>query len=159
MENIDEKFMREALGEAAIGFMSGEVPIGAVAVYEGDIVARGHNRRRALKDITAHAEMMCLRDLSPSLEKLDLSGYTIYSTLEPCSMCAGAMIHYHVSRVVFGAKDLKLGAAGSAYDFLRDAGIEVVGGVLDEDCREILYKFFKKELGRESKKWEDIELE
>ena len=159
MQSDDEKFMKEALGEAAAGFMSGEVPIGAVAVYDGEIVARAHNERRALKDITAHAEMMCLRELSPGLDKLNLAGYTIYTTLEPCAMCAGAMIHYRISRVVYGTKDLKLGASGSAFNFLENAGIEVTGGVLDEDCREILYRFFKQEIGYTSKKWEDIELE
>ena len=159
MENLDEKFMKEALGEAAAGFMSGEVPIGAVAVYNGEIVSRGHNQRRAQNDITAHAEMICIRHLSPDLEKLSLAGYTIYSTLEPCAMCAGMMIHYRISRVVFGAKDLKLGAAGSRYDFLHEAGIETTAGVLDGACREILYKFFEQEIGHSSKKWEDIVLE
>jgi tRNA(adenine34) deaminase len=159
MSSDDEKYMTEALGEAAAGFMSGEVPIGAIAVCNGEIVARGHNERRATKDITAHAEMICVRSLSPSLEKLNLDGYTIYTTLEPCAMCAGLMVHYRVSRVVFGAKDLRLGAAGSKYNFLGDAGIEVTGGVLDEECREILYRFFRKETGYPTKDWEDIELE
>jgi tRNA(adenine34) deaminase len=155
----DIRFMREALGEAENALAEGEVPIGAVAVSDGVIVARGHNRRRALEDITAHAEMVCLRNLSPKLDGLNLTNITIYSTLEPCAMCAGAMIHYGCARVVYGAKDLKLGASGSAFNFLSEAKIPVTGGVLDEECREILSTFFENELGYPSRKWEDIEIE
>lgn len=159
MDRTDDEFMVEALDEAGKAFADGEVPIGAVAVKNGRVVAKGHNRRRALSDITAHAEMMCLRDLSKSLNGLSLKNITIYSTLEPCAMCAGAMIHYGVERVVWGAKDLKLGASGSAYDFFNGSGIDVQSGVSDLECREILYRFFEKELGKKSKCWEDIELE
>jgi len=151
--------MLEALREAEIGYEEGEVPIGAVAVRDGKIVAMGHNRRRALSDITAHAEMMCLRNLSHELDGFDLGEITIYSTLEPCAMCAGAMIHYGIGRVVYGARDLRLGADGSEYNFLDDAKIEVTGGVLDRECREILYKFFEKETGTASRTWQDIALE
>ncbi len=151
--------MKEALVEAELAFSEGEVPIGAVALKNGEIVARGYNRRRALNDITAHAEMMCLRDLSPKLNRLNLNDITIFSTLEPCAMCAGAMIHYGMKRVVYGARDLKLGADGSSFNFLSESGIEIISGILDEECRQILYKFFESELGRPSKIWEDIELE
>jgi len=155
----DIEFMREALAEAKTGYSEGEVPIGAVAVRNGRILARGHNQRRLLNDLTAHAEMMCLRKIGPFLDDLDLSDITIYSTLEPCSMCAGAMVHYRIGRVVFGAKDLRLGASGSKLDLLCTNGIEVVSGVLDNECREVLYRFFEHELGKPSKSWEDIELE
>lgn len=155
----DEKFMKEALGEASVGYMEGEVPIGAVAVKDGVIIARAHNQRRKLKDITAHAELLVLRKLSPKLENLNLAGITIYSTLEPCMMCAGALIHYRARRVVYGAVDLKLGASGSKCNLFENSGIEITGRVLDEDCRELLYRFFEKELRIPSKKWEDIELE
>jgi len=158
-ESRDIEFMLEALKEARMALDEGEVPIGAVAVRDGKVIARGHNRRRALNDITAHAEMQCLREFDPNSNGLYLEGVTIYSTLEPCSMCSGAMIHYGCSRVVYGAKDLKLGASGSRYNFLEDAGIDVSSGVLDEECREILYGFFKTEIGMPSKAWEDIELE
>lgn len=155
----DEKFMKEALGEASVGYMEGEVPIGAVAVKDGVIIARAHNQRRKLKDITAHAELLVLRKLSPKLENLNLAGITIYSTLEPCMMCAGALIHYRARRVVYGAVDLKFGASGSKCNLFENSGIEITGRVLDEDCRELLYRFFEKELHIPSKKWEDIELE
>ncbi len=155
----DEEFMQDALDEAQKALDEGEVPIGAVAVKEGKVVARGHNQRRALNDITAHAEMQCLRELDPDNNGLYLEGVTIYSTLEPCAMCSGAMIHYGCSRVVYGASDLKLGASGSRYSFLEDACIPVIKGVLDDKCRRILYGFFEAELGKPSKVWEDIELE
>lgn len=154
----DISFMREALLEARAALDEGEVPIGAVAVSNGKIIARGHNRRRALSDITAHAEMICLRNLSPSLNGLNLSGITIYSTLEPCAMCAGAMIHYGAERVVFGASDLKLGASGSACNFLEQAGIPVTPSILHVECTDILLAFFERELGHPSKTWEDIKL-
>lgn len=151
--------MREALEEARRAEAEGEVPIGAVAVRNGRVVARGHNRRRALKDITAHAEMMALRDLSTNLSSFDLHDITIYSTLEPCAMCSGAMLHYGVGRVVYGAKDLKLGAVDSVYDVARGNGLSVTAGVLSGECSEILLKFFQRELGYLAKEWEDIALE
>ncbi|MFH1675494.1 MAG: nucleoside deaminase [bacterium] len=157
--DTDIQFMREALNEARVGLNEGEVPIGAVAVSDGVIIASGHNRRRALNDITAHAEMICLRELSPHLKELNLSGITIYSTLEPCAMCAGAMIHYRADRIVYGARDLKHGASGSVYNFPSEAGIPVTQGICEKECREILYEFIEHELGSESKTWEDIELE
>jgi tRNA(adenine34) deaminase len=155
-ERPDAAFMRAAIKEAEKALAEGEVPIGAVAVKGGTIAARGHNRRRALSDITAHAEMMCLRDLSPQLDNMDLGDITIYSTLEPCTMCAGAMIHYGVKRVVYGARDIKLGAAGSAFDILNVADIEITSGVLGSECRRILLDFFERELGQPSNSWEDI---
>jgi len=158
-DDDDRKFMHEALAEAKTGYSEGEVPIGAVAVRKGKILSRGHNQRRLLNDLTAHAEMMCLRKIGPYLDDLDLSDIAIYSTLEPCAMCAGAMVHYKIGRVVYGAKDLRLGASGSKLDLLRTNGIEVMSGILDNECREVLYRFFEHELGKPSKSWEDIELE
>jgi len=153
--SVDLEFMKEALVGAKAGYSEGEVPIGAVAVRDGKILTRGHNQRRLFNDLTAHAEMMCFRKIGPFLESMDLSDITIYTTLEPCAMCAGAMIHYKVGRVVYGARDLKLGAS----EMLEERGIEVTGGVLDEECRKVLYRFFEHENGEMSKKWEDIELE
>ncbi len=151
--------MKEALEQAREALTEGEVPIGAVAVRDGRIISRGRNRRRALNDITAHAEMMCLRNLDGAIGGLSLAGVTVYSTLEPCAMCAGALVHYGASRVVYGAKDVKLGAAGSAFDILGQGGIEAIGGILETECRRILEAFFEEELGQPSKAWEDIELE
>ncbi len=156
--NNDERFMAEAVEEAQKGFREGEVPIGAVAVRNGEIVARGHNRRFATSDITAHAEMVCLRDLSSRDFDFNLSDITIYSTLEPCAMCLGAMIHYGVGNIVFGEYDLKLGACGSKYRFHNEAKIPVAGGVSKKACRDIMLEFFEKKLGRKSAIWEDIEL-
>jgi tRNA(adenine34) deaminase len=155
----DALFMREAVAEALEGLAEGEVPIGAVAVREGQIVARGHNRRIAWSDITAHAEMVCLRELSSELGlEFDLSDVTLYSTLEPCAMCAGAMVHYRVGRCVWGERDVLLGAAGSALDVLGRGGVPSAGGVLREECRRPLLEFFERQLGRRSCEWEDIRL-
>jgi tRNA(adenine34) deaminase len=155
-DELDDFFMGEALKKAEEAEREGEVPIGAVAVKDGEIIARGHNQRRGLSDITAHAEIMALRELSPGLDSMDLSGITIYSTLEPCAMCAGAMLHYRVARIVYGARDLKLGAIDSRFHVLKGSEVEVRGGVLRDKCTAILLKFFEKELGRPSREWEDI---
>lgn len=154
----DEKFMAEALVEAKKGLAEGEVPIGAVAVKDGQVVARGHNRRNALSDITAHAEIMCLRDMSSRDLNFDLSNVTIYSTLEPCPMCTGAMIHYKIARVVFGEYDIIAGACGSKFRFNESAGLSADCNVLRHDCRQILLDYFESQLGRKSNRWMDIEL-
>jgi len=154
----DEKFMAEAVAEALKGLAEGEVPIGAVAVKDGQIVARGHNRRNALSDITAHAEMVCLRNLSAKGLDFDLSNITIYSTLEPCAMCTGTMIHYKIKRVVFGEIDIIAGACGTKYDFHKQAGLIAAGGILRQESRQPLLDYFEKELGHKSNRWEDIEL-
>jgi len=166
--------MREAIAEARAGLAEGEVPIGAVAVRGGAIVARGHNRRNALNDLTAHAEMVCLRSLGmPPAVSLGLCDLTLYSTLEPCAMCTGAILHYRVGRVVYGERDLLLGAHGTALDILGNPAIiarvpddpdtvqalpEVVGGVLRQECRAVLLEFFARELGYASTRWRDIQL-
>ena len=155
----DERYMEEALAEAEAGMAEGEVPIGAIAVAGGRIVSRGHNRRRELGDITAHAEMVCLRGLYELAEAdFDLSGVTIYSSLEPCAMCSGAIIHYRIGRVVYGERDVMLGAAGSAMDMLAAAGVPVTGGVLRERSRRLLLSFFERENGAPGARWGDIEL-
>jgi tRNA(adenine34) deaminase len=154
----DEKFMAEAVREAEKGFAEGEVPIGAIAVRNGAIIARGHNRRYALSDITAHAEMICLRDLSSRDLDFDLSDVTIYSTLEPCAMCTGAMIHYKVGRVVFGEYDIVAGACGTKYRFHEQAGLKATGGIYRHQSRRPLLEFFEKQLGHKSCSWMDIQL-
>jgi tRNA(Arg) A34 adenosine deaminase TadA len=154
-----EKFMQEAIAQARQGLREGEVPIGAVAVKNGKIIARGHNRRIQSIDITRHAEIDCISDMSGILDdNFDMSGITLYSTLEPCAMCSGAMIHYGIKKVVYGEIDIIKGAAGTKYNFLKEGGVEAVGGVLRNECRQVLLSFFQIQLGKPSFKWKDIEL-
>ena len=144
----DEHFMREALKEAELAFSKNEVPIGAVLVHEGEIIARGHNLVEAGRDATAHAEMLCLKMGSKELLNWRLLGATLFCTLEPCPMCAGAMIHSRLERLVWGAPDLRCGAHGSWVNLL-DAEhpihqLKVTSGVLKEECADLMRNFFKK---------------
>ena len=147
----DEWFMREALAEAARAEAAGEVPIGAVLVRDGAIVARGFNHPISGTDPTAHAEIAVLRQAAAALGNYRLIGTTVYVTLEPCLMCVGALVHARVARVVFGAGEPKTGALGSTVDALAIPGLnhrfEVTRGVLEEDCRGIVQAFFKLRRG------------
>lgn len=141
----DQKFMKLAIQEARTSFP--DVPVGALLVSpEGRMIAKASNRRERDSDPSAHAEMLVLREASKDFEDWRLEGCTLYVTLEPCAMCATAISDARVSRVVFGAFDERLGAAGSKYDILRDsdhgAKVEVVGGILETDCAELLSSFF-----------------
>ncbi len=143
---IDEKFMREALAEARAAAAVGEVPIGAVVVRAGEIVARAHNRRELDQDPSAHAEFAALCAAARSLGRWRLSDCTVYVTLEPCCMCAGLMVNARVGRCVYGAADAKAGALGSLYDLNADSRLNhrfnVHAGVLADECREVLSDFF-----------------
>ena len=143
---IDEKFMREALAEARAAAAVGEVPIGAVVVRAGDIVARAHNRRELDQDPSAHAEFAALCAAARSLGRWRLSDCTVYVTLEPCCMCAGLMVNARVGRCVYGAADAKAGALGSLYDLNADSRLNhrfnVHAGVLADECREVLSGYF-----------------
>lgn len=143
---IDEKFMREALAEARAAAAVGEVPIGAVVVRAGEIVARAHNRRELDQDPSAHAEFAALCAASRSLGRWRLSDCTVYVTLEPCCMCAGLMVNARVGRCVYGAADAKAGAVGSLYDLNADSRLNhrfnVTAGVLADECREVLSGYF-----------------
>jgi tRNA(adenine34) deaminase len=148
LENYgDEHFMRQALREAQAAYAAGEVPIGCVIVKEGKIIARGRNHMETLRDPTAHAEILALGAASGALQNWRLDGCVLYATLEPCPMCAGAILNGRIARVVYGADDKRLGALGSAYDILRgnplNRVIEVVPGVLAEECLELLKAFFR----------------
>jgi len=142
----DESFMREAYEEAQQAAVVGEVPVGAVVVHRGTIIARAHNRRELDGDPTAHAEILALREAAEVLGSWRLEDCTLYVTLEPCFMCAGAVVNGRVARLVFGATDPKAGAVGSLADVPGDPRLnhrpEVVGGVLAEDCGSILKEFF-----------------
>jgi tRNA(adenine34) deaminase len=144
----DEFFMRHALREAQAAYAEGEVPIGCVIVKDGKILARGRNNMETLRDPTAHAEILALGAASGSLQNWRLDGCTLYATLEPCPMCAGAVLNARIAKVVFGAHDKRLGALGSAYDILNgnplNRPIEVVPGVLGTECLELLKSFFQE---------------
>lgn len=143
---IDEKFMREALAEASAAAAVGEVPIGAVVVRAGEIVARAHNRRELDQDPSVHAEFSALCAAAQSLGRWRLSDCTVYVTLEPCCMCAGLMVNARVGRCVYGATDAKAGALGSLYDLNADSRLNhrfnVTAGVLADECREVLSDYF-----------------
>lgn len=138
--------MRAALELAQQAEALGEVPVGAVVVLAGEIVGRGFNAPISRHDPSAHAEMMALRDAAQRLGNYRLPGCELYVTLEPCAMCSGAIFHARIARVVYGARDPKTGAAGSALDLFAEARINhhaaVEGGVLAEDCGSMLSRFF-----------------
>ena len=144
----DEKFMALALEEATRAAELGEVPIGAVVVHEGEVIARAGNRRETDADPAAHAEFSALMEASRVLGRWRLTGCTVYVTLEPCLMCAGLMVNSRIDRCVFGAPDPKGGAVGTLYDVSHDERLnhefEVEGGVLETECAEVLRAFFKR---------------
>jgi tRNA(adenine34) deaminase len=144
----DEQFMRLALAEADKAIQAGEVPVGAVLVAGGEVIASAHNGPVGLQDPSAHAEILALRKAASAEGNYRLAGSTLYVTIEPCLMCAGALIHARVSRLVFGAQDPKGGAVVSLYRVLDDSRlnhrIEVTGGVLAEECGEIMSRFFRE---------------
>jgi len=148
----DVSFMRQALREARKALESDEVPVGAVVVHEGRVIGRAHNQREMLKDPTAHAEMIALTQAAAALESWRLTGATMYVTLEPCVMCAGALVNARVRRVVFAARDEKAGACGSVYQIGRDARLnhrfEVEGGLLEADAAALLVDFFDRKRPR-----------
>jgi tRNA(adenine34) deaminase len=144
-----EHYMRLALREAARGARAGEVPIGALLVAaDGEVISRAYNRPVGGGDPTAHAEVLSLRRAARRLGNYRLPGTTLYTTLEPCAMCAGALVLARVAGVVFGATDLKGGAARTLFRILDDPRlnhqVEVLGGVLEAECREMLQEFFRK---------------
>ncbi len=143
----DESFMRAALAEAAVAASVGEVPVGAILARNGEIIGRGLNRPIQDSDPTAHAEIMAIRAAAAAEKNYRLLNTTMYVTLEPCAMCVGAMLNARVSRVVFGAYDVKAGAAGSVVDLSDNRShnnqIEVNGGLLEAQCRELLQDFFR----------------
>ncbi|HNZ64790.1 MAG TPA: tRNA adenosine(34) deaminase TadA [Smithella sp.] len=146
--STDYDFMKIALEEAESGYRRGEVPVGAVLVREGNILARAHNSPIANHDPSAHAEMIVLRKASEIMGNYRLAGTELYVTIEPCIMCAGAIIHARVERVIFGARDPKCGAVVSLYNILDDKRlnhqVKVTEGILKEECGEIISRFFRE---------------
>jgi tRNA(adenine34) deaminase len=145
---LDRLFMQEALEQAKLAGLAGEVPVGAVLVRNGQIISRAFNQPIANHDPSAHAEMLALRIAAAQEQNYRLPGATIYVTLEPCAMCAGAMLHARIERVVFGAPDPKTGAVGSVIDLFSMKQINhqtlSEGGVMQEECGQLLRDFFKE---------------
>ena len=143
-----EKFMKEALKEAKKAYEKLEVPVGCVIVKDGKIIARAHNLKETKQDTTKHAEMIAIQKASKKLDAWRLLDCDMYITLEPCSMCAGAIINSRIRKVYIGTMDQKTGAAGSVLDLFKDFTfnhkVEIESGILKEECEEILKKFFKE---------------
>lgn len=141
--------MRHALAEARAAFEEGEVPVGAVIIHEGRVIAAAHNQREMLKDPTAHAEMVAITQAAEHLGSWRLLDCTLYVTLEPCPMCAGAIVQARVPTVVYGTTDLKAGACHTLYQITQDSRLNhqssVLGGVLQDECRIILQEFFAQQ--------------
>jgi len=144
----DERFMKAAIDQAHIALENGDVPIGAVIVHQNQIIAKGLNLRHKLNDPTAHAEIIALTAAAEYIGNWRLHGCSIYVTLEPCCMCAGAMVLARLDRLVYGCDDPKAGACGSLYNIVQDERLnhrlEITKGVLAEDCAKLLQDFFKK---------------
>ena len=147
----DEEWMRGALAQAREALGHGDVPIGAVVVHDGRVIGSGHNERERLQDPTAHAEVLALREAAAALGSWRVLGSTLYVTLEPCAMCAGAIVLSRIPRVVYGTTDPKAGAAGSVMDVTGDPRLnhrpQVVGGVLAAECGDLLRAFFADRRG------------
>lgn len=143
----DENFMRAALELARLGWETGEVPVGAVVMKDGEIIGRGFNQPISSHDPTAHAEIMALRDAAARLGNYRLTDCTLYVTIEPCVMCAGAIMHARIARLVYGAREYKTGAHGSVMDVFAEPRLnhhcEVTGGILAEECAAMISGFFE----------------
>ncbi len=141
-----EYYMSEALKQARLAYNAGEAPVGAVVVYDGAIIGRGHNRREIDADALAHAELMAISEANKAIGKWRLSGCSLFVTLEPCPMCAGAIINSRIDSVVFGARDPKAGACGSVINLFEEAfnhKPKVYAGIMSSECGLLLSEFFK----------------
>ena len=155
-EDRNNKFMKEALKEAKKAYDKEEIPVGAVIVRDDKIIARGHNIKELKKDTTKHAEIIAIQKASKKMDAWRLEGCTLYVTLEPCAMCAGALIQSRIKKVVIGTMDKKTGACGSVLNLLEDYKfnhqVEIETGIMETECREILQQFFKEIRKKKSKK-------
>lgn len=143
---IEKRFMEEALKEARAAAEADEVPVGAVVVRGGEVIARAHNRTEALRDPTAHAEMLALKLAAEAVGSRFLGDCALYVTMEPCPMCAGACLHYRIGAAVFGAYDERAGAMGSVSDIAGGAfgfAVPAIGGVMKEECAALLTDYFR----------------
>ncbi len=148
LNDADDRFMRVAIEAAKIAEENGDVPIGAVIVYQNQIIGKAYNQREQLKDPTAHAEIIALTQAAAFMESWRLNGCTMYVTLEPCPMCAGALVLGRLDRLVYGCDDPKTGACKSLYNIVQDERLnhrlEVTSGVLADECSKLLQDFFQK---------------
>lgn len=147
--DVDEKFMRQALKEAQKAFDEDEVPVGVVIVKDGKVIAKAHNTREKAQDALNHSELLAIRKACKKLQSWRLIDCDIYVTLEPCYMCAGAIVNARINRVVFGAFDKKAGCCGTLYNIVQDKRFnhrvkEVKGGVLENECAQIISQFFSQ---------------
>lgn len=151
----DERFMLQALAEARSALANGDVPVGAVIVHENRIIGRGHNQRELMQDPTAHAEMIAVTAAATAVGSWRLNDCTIYVTLEPCAMCAGALVLARIDRLVYGAADPKAGACGSILNIIAEPRLNhrvpVTGGVLAQECSDLLKDFFARKRAKGSK--------
>ncbi len=147
IDSVDDRYMRMAIVQADIAELNGDVPIGCVIVHEDQIISKAYNQREQLQDPTAHAEVIALTQASSARESWRLHGCTLYVTLEPCAMCAGALVLARIDRLVFGCHDPKTGACGSLYNIVQDSrlnhSMQITSDVLAETCSEQLSTFFK----------------
>ncbi len=154
--DAERRWMEEALRQAELAAEAGEVPVGAVVVKDGRVLARGYNQVELLKDATAHAEMIALTSSASALDNWRLEGCELFVTLEPCAMCAGALVNSRVARIVFGAPDPIAGACGSVFDIVSEPRlnhrIPVVKGVLADRCGALLKDFFRSRRTQQSPK-------
>ena len=145
---LDRQFMQQAIEQAQLAALAGEVPVGAVLVRDGQVISKAFNKPITNHDPSAHAEMLALRQAALAEQNYRLPGTTLYVTLEPCAMCAGAMLHARVDRIVFGTPDPKTGAAGSVLDVFAMKQINhqttIEGGMMSEECGQLLRNFFKE---------------
>ena len=145
---LDRQFMQQAIEQAQLAAIAGEVPVGAVLVRDGQVISKAFNKPITNHDPSAHAEMLVLRQAALAEQNYRLPGTTLYVTLEPCAMCAGAMLHARVDRIVFGAPDPKTGAAGSVVDLFAIKQINhqtsIEGGIMGDECGQLLKNFFKE---------------
>lgn len=159
MQNNDVEYIKQAIIEAEKAREKDEIPIGAVVVFNDEIIGRGHNLRESLGDPTLHAEMIAIRQAASVMGNWRLIGCTIYVTLEPCAMCAGAIINGRLDRVCFGAYDPKAGCCGTLYDLTGEKKFnhhpEVEGGIMERECATMLTDFFKKKRDLQKKQKSD----
>lgn len=149
-----EEYMNIAIEEARLAAQQGEVPVGAVLVLDGEVVAQAHNQRETTHDATAHAEVLAIRQACAKLQNWRLTGADLYVTLEPCPMCAGAIVNARVGRVIYGAPDSKAGGVDSLFNIVDnknlDHRVEILSGICETECREVLQEFLKRKRGGEN---------